>query len=248
MTARVRRQRLTPPPYELNRFPDGFPEKLAKKIIALLATKSKPSISGTEWEQKFAECIGANWQSSNVGLRDVYKDTTCWSAKTVEGYKNLDSQKVVRLICGRNNTGFSFDVDVTGASDPQEVGEKVLEIWNTRVNDTRREYSHIRQVVLVRGKDYKEYIVFEKEVTTYCADEYQFSWNRNRNLEGRRRTDNKHVFTWQKEGKQFTIIEDIPSDNIHIRFEKLAEPLADERVLEIVGYDDELKDEWFSIE
>ena len=248
MTVKVKKPKLAPPPYKLNSFPAGFAERLAKKIIVLLATKKKPSISGKEWEQLFAECIDANWQSSNVGLRDVYKDTSCWSAKTIEGPKKVANKKTVRLISGRNNTGFSFDIDVTGSSDPQDVGRRVLEIWNTRVNDAKKEFTYLRQVVLIRSKDYKEYVVFETAITTYNADDYTFTWNENNNVEGRRKSDNKHVFTWQKEGKQFTIIEDVPSKHVHIKLKKLPEPLNDERILEAIGYNDDSKADWFSAE
>lgn len=247
MAAKVKKAKPAPPPYELNSFPAGFSQRLAKKIIALLATKSKPAISGAEWEQMFAACIDAKWQSSNVGLRDVYKDTSCWSAKTVEGPKKVSKKNSVRLISGRNNTGFSFDVDVTGSSDPQDVGRRVLEIWNTRVNDAQKEFTYLRQVVLIRSKDYKEYVVFEKAITTYNADDYVFSWNKNNNIEGHRTSDNKHVFTWQKEGKQFTIIEDVPTSKVHIVLKKLPEPLQDDRILEIIGYEDDAQTEWFSV-
>ncbi|MFN3491537.1 MAG: hypothetical protein ACK40V_04880 [Anaerolineales bacterium] len=30
-----------------------------------------PSLEGSDWEQIFASCISAQWESSNVGLDDV---------------------------------------------------------------------------------------------------------------------------------------------------------------------------------
>ena len=43
------------PPYPLNRFPPDFPFSLGKQIVYLLATKGKPSLQGSEWEEIFAQ-------------------------------------------------------------------------------------------------------------------------------------------------------------------------------------------------
>ena len=61
-------------PFELNKFPSKFIDTLAKEIVYMQATKSSMSLEGNEWEQIFAECIGAEWKPSNVGLDDVVLD------------------------------------------------------------------------------------------------------------------------------------------------------------------------------
>ena len=71
------------PPYQLNQFPADFGQKLGKEIVYLLATKSTPSLEGSEWEQIFASCIGAEWKPSNVGLDDVILGVCAWGAKTM---------------------------------------------------------------------------------------------------------------------------------------------------------------------
>ena len=68
---RLRTVEKVTPPYPLNQFPADFGYKLGREIVYLLATKSRPDVAGSEWEQIFASCIGANWKPSNVGLDDV---------------------------------------------------------------------------------------------------------------------------------------------------------------------------------
>ena len=47
------------PPYSINQFPSAFIERFAEDIVYMLATKSTMSLEGNEWEQVFANCIGA---------------------------------------------------------------------------------------------------------------------------------------------------------------------------------------------
>src|SRR5690349_5477229 len=90
------------PAFELNEFPKEFPYLLGKEIVYLLATKGNPKLEGDEWESIFANCIGATWKPSNVGLDDVILGNTAWGAKTVKS-SNPSNQKKVRLISGRNS-------------------------------------------------------------------------------------------------------------------------------------------------
>ncbi len=68
-------------PFDLNKFPSKFIDTLAKEIVYMQATKSSMSLEGNEWEQIFAECVGAEWKPSNVGLDDVVLDNCCWELK-----------------------------------------------------------------------------------------------------------------------------------------------------------------------
>lgn len=66
------------PPFPLNQFPKDFPYILGKELVYLLASKGKPELEGSEWENIFATCIGAQWKPSNVGLDDVILGNTAW--------------------------------------------------------------------------------------------------------------------------------------------------------------------------
>src|ERR1035437_10752575 len=95
------------PPFPLNKFPKDFPYRLGRELIYLLASKGKPVLEGSDWESIFAECIGADWKPSNVGLDDVLLGNTAWGAKTVKS-TSPSTQKKIRLISGRNSPVYSY--------------------------------------------------------------------------------------------------------------------------------------------
>lgn len=223
-------------PFALNNFPAKFIETLAKEIVYMLATKSSMSLEGNEWEQIFAQCIGAKWKPSNVGLDDVVLDNCCWGAKTVFGIANIDRQQTVRLISGRNSPTYSYGMDRLTSEDPNEIGRMVLDIWNERVSAVRQIFKFVRTVVLVKSKDYKDYLIFEFDTVRYDPELYRFDWNTRMNLEGYERSTGKHKFTWQPSGSQFTIIEDIPDKRLHISVKK-PEKVDKETILSAVNFD-----------
>ena len=229
-------------PFDLNKFPSKFIDTLAKEIVYMQATKSSMSLEGNEWEQIFAECVGAEWKPSNVGLDDVVLDNCCWGAKTVFGATNIEKQKTVRLISGRNSPTYSYGVDSITSENPNEIGKLVLDIWNERVSAVRQIYKFVRTVVLVKSKDYKDFFVFVFDTIRYAPELYYFEWNPRMNLEGYEKSTGKHKFTWQPSGSQFTIIEDIPDKRLHISIRK-PEKVDKETILKAVNFDDS----WYQI-
>lgn len=229
-------------PFDLNKFPSKFIDTLAKEIVYMQATKSSMSLEGNEWEQIFAECVVAEWKPSNVGLDDVVLDNCCWGAKTVFGVTNIEKQQTVRLISGRNSPTYSYGVDSITSEDPNEIGKLVLDIWNERVSAVRQIYKFVRTVVLVKSKDYKDFLVFEFDTIRYDPELYYFKWNPRMNLEGYEKSTGKHKFTWQPSGSQFTIIEDIPEKRLHISIRK-PEKVDKETILKAVNFDDS----WYQI-
>lgn len=225
------------PPYKFNEFPHSFIKKFAENIVYMLATKPVMSIEGNDWEKVFAECINAEWKPSNIGLDDVQLDNCCWSAKTVKASAKIGKQKTVRLISGRNSPTYSYGVDRITESDPNEIGRMVLDIWNARVSSIRKYFKFARTVVLVKSDDYSEYLLFELETIRYDADLYQFSWNPRGNLVGFEKGTNRHKFTWQPSGSQFTIIEDIPVNRLHLKIQK-PEKLDRTCILEALDFND----------
>lgn len=223
-------------PFKLNEFPASFVDTLARNIVYMMATKQGMSLEGNEWEQIFAECVGAEWKPSNVGLDDVVLNNCCWGAKTVFGKLDIAHQDKVRLICGRNAVTYSFGVDNYSEIDPNELGKMVLQIWNERVSAVRQIYKFVRTVVLVKAKNYKEYLVFEVDTIRYDPELYEFKWNKRGNLEGYEKKSGMHRFTWQPSGSQFTIIEKIPRERLHISI-KAPEILDKTAILKAVGFD-----------
>lgn len=221
--------------FPLNEFPKEFPFKLGKELIYLLASKGKPELEGSEWENIFANCIGAEWKPSNVGLDDVVMGNTAWGAKTVKATKP-STQKKVRLISGRNSPNYSFGERSDQKADPTLIGKLVLEIWNERVSAIREKHKHVRTVVLLKSNDLSEVVVFEFETVRYDYELYNWEWNKNNNLVGTHKKSGEHTFTWQPHGSQFTITEDVPQKSLVIKI-KQPKTLNKDQILKALGFD-----------
>lgn len=222
------------PYYPLNKFPADFGRKLGREIVYLLATKSTPSLEGSEWEQVFASCIGAEWKPSNVGLDDVVLNVCAWGAKTVKS-PHPHTAETVRLISGRNSPAYSFDQQNLNA-DAQILGTNVLRIWNARVESVRSKFSHLRTVILIKSDDLTELAVFETETILYSPENFVWKRNQRGNLEAYERSSNIHRFTWQPHGSQFTIIEPVPKECLLIKVEP-PRKLDKDDVLKAVNFD-----------
>ena len=230
--------------YPLNDFHNEFPFILGQEIVYLLASKGRPTLEGDEWEQIFALCIGADWKPSNVGLDDVVLGNTAWGAKTVKsGVKNFQDLKQVRLISGRNSPVYSYGNTIDTTSDPNIIGEQVLEIWNERISAIRIKYKHLRTVVLVKSNDLSQVAVFEFDTIRYDPELYNFEWNKRGNLEGFDKKTGLKRFTWQPHGSQFTIVETVPEKTLILKI-KQPEMLDKDKILKAIGFDKS----WVTIE
>ena len=192
-------------------------------------------MEGSDWEEIFAKLINAKWKPSNVGLDDVVLEQTAWGAKTVKN-PNPSTVSKVRLISGRNSPSYSYGDKRIIEADPNELGEKILTIWNERVAGVRKLYKHVRTIVLIKSDDLLEVAVFEFQTIIYRTEDFWWQWNERNNLEGYTNTSNQHIFTWQPHGSQFTIIENVPKDRLAIRIRK--PPLIDrDDVLKAIKFD-----------
>lgn len=225
----------TVPAFALNDFPKDFPFLLGKELIYLLASKGKPELEGSDWENIFANCIGAEWKPSNVGLDDVVLGNTAWGAKTVKA-TNPSTQKKIRLISGRNSPTYSFGEIIDTEAEPNSIGQEVLDIWNERVSSVREKYKHLRTVVLIKSKDLTEVVVYEFETIRYDPELFIWKWNSRKNLEGIDRQIQEHKFTWQPHGSQFTILEKVPEQCLVIKI-KQPNTLDKELILKALGFD-----------
>ena len=229
------------PPFPLNQFPKDFALVLGREIVYLLATRENPVLEGSEWESVFATCIGAEWKPSNVGLDDVVLGNTAWGAKSIK-YKNPSRAKRIRLISGRNSPVYSFGESVDVNRDPDDVGESVLGIWNERVSSIREKFKNLRTVVLIKSHDLTELVVFEFETIRYDPELFAWEWNKRGNLTGFEKATQKHFFTWQPHGSQFTIHQEVPDDCMVVRI-KSPDLLEKDKVLNTLGFDES----WISV-
>jgi len=224
------------PPYRLNKFTKHFPINLGREVVYLLASRGTPRLEGPDWEQIFARLVRAQWKPSNVGLDDIVLRQTAWGAKTVKN-PHPATVSTIRLISGRNSPVYSFGDREVSECEPNALGEKVLAIWNERVAAIRSRYKHVRTVVLIKSNDLLELAVFEFDTVMYSPSQYAWRWNVRNNLEGFEKGSDKHAFTWQPHGSQFTIIEEVPADRLAIRIRK--PPTLDrEAVLRSIEFDE----------
>ena len=143
----------------------------------------------------------------------------------------------IRLISGRNSVSFSFGQEKVKNVDPDDMGEKVLSIYNERVAGVRKKFQHLRTVVLVKSDDLLELAAFELDTIMYDKNAYRWQWNDNDNLEGYEKTSDSHIFTWQPHGSQFTIIENVPEYRLAIRIRKPPR-LERDKVLDALKFDE----------
>lgn len=240
---RLRQVVKTKPLYPLNEFPSDFAKNLAEEICVHLATRGTPDLEGKDWERMFADCIGAKWTPSNIGLDDVTHlgSSTAWGAKTVKGRvtttgmaNRLDQR--VRLISGRNSPNYSYEEAIDPKkTDPNAAGTMVLEIWNTRVREIRSKFENLRTAVLVKDAGLTRLAVFELETELYITEEVSWKWNKRGNLEGSNQ-QGEHKFTWQPHGSQFTIVEKIPKGALRLEIKKPVQ-IPKIRVLNEIGFD-----------
>lgn len=235
---RLRTAGKTHPLYAPNDFSKSFAMSLGKEIIYLLATRPDARLEGNDWEEIFARCIGARWTPSNIGLDDVTLDTysMTWGAKTIKNNNPFDVRHV-RLICGRNSLDFSYGIKNVRAMPKDEIGAKVLEIWNTRVEEVRTRFSNVRTVVLLKGEALSMVSVYEEDTIQFLPEKYYWQWNERGNLEGYERDTNIHRFTWQPHGSQFTVVSDVPEKRLKLRI-KRPPIISQNAVLNSISYDD----------
>jgi hypothetical protein len=183
----------------------------------------------------FSHIIGAEWKPSNIGLDDVVLGGCAWGAKTVKAPDPVTA-KSVRLVSGRNSPSYSFNKTVDSSCDASEVGELVLGIWNGRVELVKKQFSEVRTIVLVKSDDLTTLAAFEFETTSFPADKFSWSWNKNGNLVGHDNMSGILKFTWQPHGSQFTISESVPESRLAIRINKIPH-LSREQVFDAVNFD-----------
>ena len=239
---KLRGKRKTQPgPWPIGRIPEKVIREIGKQIVLRLAVGRK-DISGDDFSAIFAAAVKGVDYSSPLGLADVALQTTAWSVKTIKSNNPFD-QQTARLISGRNSPDYSF-----GISDPradlQKTGSAVLSIWNARLNNARSEHSDLRIVVLIRNIESKKFVIFEDELRLFVEGNFQWDLNQQNNLEGRRKSDGHHAFTWQFHGGQFTVLRDVPSSAIQFSINRDVPLVEPSHILQQIGYNDE----WIDID
>lgn len=223
-------------PFPLNEIPDEVIHRIGAHLVYLISV-GRTDISGNDWGDALAGAIDGEHLSSPLGIADVLFGGMAWSTKTVKhlAKNGVFSAQKISLISGRCSPDYSY-----GITDPhvdiQKTGNAVLNIWNERVSIAQDNYSPVRTSVLVRSSDLLSYVVFEEENHRFITADYEWKVNKNGNLKGFLKGSDKHVFTWQPHGSQFTIHAEIPSSAKKF---KLKQPpvIPKNETLSAIGFD-----------
>ena len=195
-------------PYTLGEIPDSVLFEIGRQCVHRMAIGSK-DLSGDDFGTVFAAAVGGEHRASPLGVADVVKGTCAWSVKTVKA-KVPSTQKQVRLISGRNSPDYSYGIS-DPREDPNKTGNAVLSIWNARVNEALEEFDDLRIAVMIRNFPDRRFLIFEGEAHRYTPSDYRWQINAQNNLEGIELLTDRHAFTWQPSGSQFTIIRLVPA-------------------------------------
>ena len=218
-------------PYPLSEFTEEVIQSVSRSIVHLKAV-GHADLSGEQFSQMFADAISGQSHGQPLGIADVSWNGCCWSIKTV---KRNDPHGVarVRLISGRNSPVYSSDISDPFA-DIQATGQSVLDIYNERINTARQDHSDIRLLVLIRNMASREFTLFERPIIPYAVNNYRWETNTGGNFEGYE--GDRHLFTWQPHGSQFTIIEPVPEGATRFRITKEPRLIEAQDILDAVEF------------
>ena len=221
-------------PYPLGEIPDSVVIAIGRQLVHRLAV-GHTNITGDDFGDIFANAIGGHHKNKPLGIADVEWNGCAWSCKTVQATKPF-TKPSIRAISGRNNIRYSCNIHDVFA-DIQASGRAVLEIWNARVNEALSTHDDLRILVFVRNFSSLEFTIFEQEAVRFIPNEYTWTRNDEDNLEAHD-SSGVHRFTWQTEGKQFTIIHHIPAHAYKFRIVRKPQTLEVHAVLTLVKFEE----------
>jgi hypothetical protein len=219
----------------LGQIPDSVILSIARNIVYLSAVGRK-DLGGDDWGDIFAAAVNGIHRKSSLGIDDITLGTTAWSAKTVKA-RNAVAESQVRLISGRNNVRYSFGNNDVFA-DIQTTGRQVLDIWNRRVEEATQSHPQLRTVVLIRNMTSFHFKVFEQPTAQFDPAEYTWRRNEEGNIEGYTIVGEVHAFTWQPNGGQFTILQQVRGSARPFQIRK-PDPVDQEEILNNLGYSED---------
>lgn len=199
-------------------------------------------LTGDDVGTIFADALnGGDHLASPLGVADVLWNGCAWSVKTVKYSRPFEARKV-RLISGRCSPDYSLGIE-NPHSNPQDTGRAVLAIWNARVNEALNQHDDLRRFVLIRNMEAREFVAFEEENRRFVPNNFRWSFNQRRNLEGHELATGEHRFTWQPHGSQFTIIRPVPGSARRFSIAESIRTISVEAVMKHVDF----KPSWIEI-
>ena len=122
-------------------------------------------------------------------------------------------------------------------TDIQATGNRVLEIWNARVNEAMKDHDDLRIFVMIRNVDTLEFTLLEHEATRFIPANYYWELGKKGNLHGYCCTTKEHKFTWQHSGGQFTMMEKVPNAVYRFKINRAVPMIPEHQVLATINFD-----------
>lgn len=247
-------QKLKLPIHSLNEISTEFLTAFATEIVFRRAVGMR-QIEGKVFEQILCDIWGSNWKGSNTGLTDaLIAGIVAYSVKskshTVKGNKAIDSkgkQRRISTIVGRNSPDTHDGSHIEKMKTPADkAAKKVISIWNQRLEEAHEVCADFRQLTILKSNDLCDWLLFEFVPQPLDAVDFNWEWKRSRskketiNLYG---INDKFKLTWQPNGSQFTLNQEIPKKNFQFSLKKDAPVLAKEAILDQIGF----QKDWITI-
>lgn len=199
-----------------------FNDKLKTNLRIALSLPFTGPIEGETWERLLANVLGAEQVQSKKLFDIVDNNGKGWSVKTRFG--TTEKGIAVTPIIARARIFDLYDLDLD--SDPQVIGESLVDFWNKKVN-THKKLQKVKNPyisILVKDVSLREFAYFEKEIDTYNPEDFVWEWGKPRKdlqpgLVGRPVNEDYWKFRWDPGGHQFFEKWLIPKDAYIFRLE-----------------------------
>lgn len=222
-------------PYPLAEIPHSLAVEIGRRVVHRLAV-GQGDITGDDFGGMFADAISGVHRGKPLGLADVEWNGCAWCVKTVKSDSPFTATRV-RLISGRNAPVYSAGIQ-NPFDDVQATGRAVLEVWNSRVDESLKAHDDLRVLVFVRNMSTLEFAIFEREANRFVPTEYTWVVNKRGNFEGYD-ASGKHCFTWQPSGGQFTVMQDVPASAYRFSIRRRPITMEEHHVLRLVKWNED---------
>jgi len=220
--------------YPLGQVPDNIIVGIGK-WIAYRCAVGQSDISGEDWGDIFARALGGEHLGAPLGLADVVYESMAWSVKSIKN-NNPHRMQRVRIISGRCSPDYSLGITDPHA-DIARTGAAVLTIYNERISLAKDRYEPLRTSILIRNINSLEFTLFEHDTVRYNTQEYEWRDSGRGTFEGIEIATQKHKFTWQPHGSQFTILYDVPTSAQKFKIRR--PPVLDfDNTMSQIGFDE----------
>lgn len=184
-------------------------DRLVKLLTVHYAYPLPYPLAGAYFEEIFAASVNGQREPRKL-LFDVLREQTGWSLKTHQARKSRgDSFEVVIQRCD-----ILKDKSISLESPVEVLGEHILRHFNIFFNTSisRQEITDPRSAFLLRDRDQKNFIFFQKQYDVHTSDELTWRWANDDNRSIMGFMNDELVLRWYRSGTQLFGVYRIPLD------------------------------------